>query len=362
MYIKFTYLEMRPIVTYFVLCITVAVTLAQTVPPACDDIDTSACQLMVAQKPDLCSDPSLAKPVCPRYCKLCPVECYHCNATVLDYHLCNTTMLCAEGEVCMRKELKSFVDGHHEYQMTCEARQICDGGSDLSIPFGKRDIEQRDISITCCADDLCNYPGGQVPSPTSSGCPKDIYFLVDGASHVVKTEHLAVLNTLMAVAKSLDIGMTDNLIALYTYDQSLHEKIELQQNTDVASLVASLQYQNLHGQNRNSDTEEAIQNLVQHVMTPRAGDRSGYPDAVVLVTDTITAQRVHLGIRDKVQLKGASHDVILLSVGLDYSSLFGISGDGGNTIATDKTHILHVSNLNALMNVVDSLVALLNKC
>lgn len=27
-------------------------------------------------------------------------------------------------KVCMRKELKSYFDGHHEYEMTCENKQV----------------------------------------------------------------------------------------------------------------------------------------------------------------------------------------------------------------------------------------------
>ena len=36
--------------------------------------------------------------------------------------------------------------------------QACDGNG-LSLSFvGKRDINERDVSVSCCSDDLCNYP------------------------------------------------------------------------------------------------------------------------------------------------------------------------------------------------------------
>ncbi|KAL4222284.1 hypothetical protein ACF0H5_018321 [Mactra antiquata] len=93
-----------------------------------------------------------------KICDISAVECYHCDTTFTDYHKCNTTILCQEGEVCMKKELISFNDGHHEYELTCQDREVCDGGNDLIIPFGKRHVNARDISIKCCIDDLCNFP------------------------------------------------------------------------------------------------------------------------------------------------------------------------------------------------------------
>lgn len=197
---------------------------------------------------------------------------------------------------------------------------------------------------------------------TSPGCPKDIVFLVDGASHVVKTEEFSILNLLLAVVKRLDIGMTDNLVALYGYDQSVHEKIRLQQYTDETSLFSSLQYQTLAGTDRSSDTQDAIQFLINHVLTPKSGDRPSYPDAVVIITDSATAKRVHLGLQDQRQLQGASNDVILISVGPKHSVWGGTGNTGENSIATDENHILHVENLNSLLNLVDKLAALLVKC
>lgn len=156
--------------------------------------------------------------------------------------------------------------------------------------------------------------------------------------------------------------MTDNLVALYSYDQLVHEKIRLQQYTDEASLYSSLQYQILAGTDRSSDTQDAIQFLINQVLTPKSGDRPSYPDAVVIITDSATAQRVHLGLQDQRQLQGLSNDVILISVGPKHSGWGGTGTSGENSIATDENHILHVENLNALLNLVDKLAALLAKC
>ena len=44
-------------------------------------------------------------------------------------------------------------------------KQACDGGAGLSSVVNKRDIESRDISITCCLDNMCNFPGHVNPLP-----------------------------------------------------------------------------------------------------------------------------------------------------------------------------------------------------
>ena len=191
------------------------------------------------------------------------------------------------------------------------------------------------------------------------GCPKDIYFLIDGRSQVVANEKSYLTTALLAIAKRLDIGMTENLVAVYTYDQTLHEKIGLQQSTDEAGLISNLQYLTLDSQGYRHDTDAAIHDLVNQVLTPKAGDRQNFPDAVVLITDARIAGRVHLSISEQRELQKASHDVIVLSVG-SQSSFFGSNGE--NTIATDSTHVIHVDNLYHLINLVDSISALLKKC
>ena len=41
--------------------------------------------------------------------------------------------------------------------------QHCDG-VDIAFPFGKRDINVRNVNAKCCDTDLCNYPA---PTPIS---------------------------------------------------------------------------------------------------------------------------------------------------------------------------------------------------
>lgn len=65
--------------------------------------------------------------------------------------------------------------------------QSCDGGQGLSIPFGKRDKESRDISVTCCGDDLCNYPDF-VPT-IIGGIQRNYYLYITGLSFILSLYH-----------------------------------------------------------------------------------------------------------------------------------------------------------------------------
>ena len=46
----------------------------------------------------------------------------------------------------------------------------CDG-SGLTFPFGRRDIQSRDITVKCCETDLCNYPSSTQPTMTTTTMP-----------------------------------------------------------------------------------------------------------------------------------------------------------------------------------------------
>ncbi|XP_052803702.1 vitrin-like [Mya arenaria] len=302
--------------TKLVLILSLCACLVHCQTPKCNDIDTQACHLLAANKPDLCQDAYLSKTACPRFCKLCPIECHQCNATVLDYNECNTTMLCAPGEICMLKELKSWQDGHHEYEMTCTATQSCDGGSDLVIPFGKRDLKSRDLSVTCCDKDLCNYPSGATPTQHSTGCPKDVVFLIDESSTLLQTDHQAIVRSLTDVARALNIGPTEYQVGLYGYSNHPTEKFDLDANTYQNELVQSIQQADLLQRNHfASDASAAVEYLVSTALTPQHGDRAGYPDSVVIITDPNSSRRTHLTALDRFTLENRASNIMVVSVG-----------------------------------------------
>lgn len=174
----------------------------------------------------------------------------------------------------------------------------------------------------------------------------------------MKNEQSAVIQTIMNVVNKLDIGLTNNLVGLYGYGDDIDQKFDLNQYTDLQSLMAALQSQQFRNNDRSSDIHDAIHGLTRHVLKPGSGDRTNFPDAVVLISDSLISGRVHNDLKDQVDLQRVSHDVIIVSVGPKLN----INGHNLEGFATDNNHILHVSDMYTATDLVDSIVALLKKC
>lgn len=166
----------------------------------------------------------------------------------------------------------------------------------------------------------------------------------------------------MDVVKRLDIGMTDNLIALSGFADNIDIKFDLDRYTDKARLLSHLQSQTFSTRDRRSDLHDAIQALVNHILTKREGDRASYPNAVVFISDSYTSHEVHMSTRDRLELHHVSHDIIHVSVGPPNSFTNPLSDNKVDSLVTDRNHILQVTDLYTLQNLVDSLVNLLVEC
>jgi hypothetical protein len=175
------------------------------------------------------------------------------------------------------------------------------------------------------------------------------------------------MDLIINVTKQLDIGSTKNLVALYGYDTRVSERIGLRDHSDKASLLADLQAEKnvSHATTTgHSNTSEAIDYLVSHIIQSRYGDRSNYPDAIVIIGDWSTSQNLHLALRERNELQQASKDVIIVSIGSRWGWPSG-SGSMNNldALATDNQHVLHVTDLqNQDAILVNTLVSLLKQC
>lgn len=192
-----------------------------------------------------------------------------------------------------------------------------------------------------------------------AGCYKDIVFLVDETSSVAKNELPAIIQIIKGVVRKLDIGVTSNLVGLYGYSNDLDQKFDLQQNTDLNSLLTAIQSQQFQTHARIPDIHDVILDLTHHVLQPTSGDRTNFPDAVVLISDSVISGRVHGTAKDHFNLQKVSKDVISVSVGTKFSSANNANLDG---LATDSNHIIHVNDMYTATDLVDSIVALLKKC
>lgn len=181
--------------------------------------------------------------------------------------------------------------------------------------------------------------------------------MVDESSRVLRADTLEIVQAISDVIKQMDIGMNANLVSLYGYDTSVHTKFALDKYTDKTTLLNELQSSNLFNRFHlpRTDTAEAIAFLVDHALTAQQGDRPDFPDAVVIIADPSTASISNIAFRDRLQLAGLSHDVIVVSLGSNK--------DEAQQVATDNTHVIHVPATSYFQTVfVPKVLQLLQQC
>lgn len=315
----------------------------------CDDIDTQACQLIQAQRSDMCNS-TIADTTCPRFCGKCARECYHCDLAVTNITDCNATKSCNTGEVCMLKELKSSADGHHEYVMTCESKLHCDG-ADLTFPFGRRDIASRDVNVKCCDTDLCNYPSittTTVMPTTQPGCVKDVIIVLDESSSMQHEQH-DVLHFLTQLVGDLGVSAQGTHVSLGTFSTGSHTQFDLDSYVNVDDMKDAIKKVHLRG--GNADVRYGLSYIFQHALTATSGDRSTVPNVVVFITDSKAS--TFLVTAYEQQLHQRVHNVIAIGVGHHASTQDLLH------IATDSHHILSVRDADDLDTLQSQLVSLI---
>ncbi|KAH3692109.1 uncharacterized protein LOC127863480 [Dreissena polymorpha] len=318
---------------------------------ACQDIDPAACTLLMAANPNICTDPNIGPTACPRFCKLCPLECYHCNSTVMDYHDCNTTMQCPTGQICMRKELSSYFDGHHEYEMTCQMKEVCDGAG-LSFGFGRRDL-----SVSCCDTDLCNYP--QPPTTTtarmpittthqSTLCHVDLVFVVD-ESRAMSLREKAIVTFLHNIVIRLPVSADGVHVAAGTFSNTAQNRFDLTDHTTMQSALAAVDAITLNaGSGLSADLNAGLHYVIDHALTPAGGDRPNSDNVVVIITNHGTRNQQELTDQETM-LHAMSQNVIAIEIG---AARF-------ENLSTDRQHEFRLTDpiqLNQILSRVVSLI------
>ncbi|XP_045208537.2 collagen alpha-1(XII) chain-like [Mercenaria mercenaria] len=338
---------------------------------SCNDLDEQACLLFQKAKPDLCSDPTFSQGTCKRFCGNCPLECYACPTPVLDPDDCNTTISCGSNQTCMTKHLKAL-DGHDEYIMMCEKKEICEGLS-LGFAFGKRglmfdeetedDVEEhdrnrRDVTLSCCDTNFCNMPTKTTtttlpptsPGPFPHGCNRDIIFVLDDSGSVGTTNFRHALDFVRSIVQQIEVGPTKAQIGLLSY--STHPQVgwylnRFDNKVDVMSAVNKVHY--LGGV---THTNEALETVRTQLLTPQHGDRSTAENVVLVLTDGQSNNHIDT-IREANQLHQDSKDVISIVIGS------GINTNELNAIATDNHHVFDLRSYNNLSSILPQLMQII---
>ncbi|KAH3692111.1 hypothetical protein DPMN_193923 [Dreissena polymorpha] len=337
---------------------------------ACADIDTAACQLMFARNPNICDDPNVGHTACPKFCNFCPLQCYDCNATALDYHQCDQTTFCAEEQVCMLKQLSSFFDGHNEYEMKCEEKKVCDGYG-LSFSFGRRDVASRDLSVSCCDTDLCNYP--QQPTTTTSTtttanpsttkatrstttapiittdhgsvCEVDLVFVIDESTSTAH-DRSDIIHFMRYVVTRLPVGPQGVHVGVGTFNTTSRERFALNDHTSMGDVVAAIDDVRFGG--GHGDINAGLRYAVNNALTPAGGDRPYAPNVVVIVTDDGARDATEFSALE-TELHSKSKNVIVIEVN---SVIF-------QHLSTDRLHTFHIKEADDVDHVQNQVVNLI---
>ncbi|XP_052806963.1 collagen alpha-1(XII) chain-like [Mya arenaria] len=286
----------------------------------CKDLDSTGCALFAAS-PDFCTTNSLADSYCKRTCNKCPLTCYHCpGQAVSDPSHCNTTEYCAQGELCVVRTLHAN-DGHYEHIMSCDDSKFCNGfGQGFGAIVGRR-VAERDVTLHCCHNDLCNVPFLTTPrpttpvittpSPTIHSCNKDIVFVVDESSSIGYVVFRKVIEFIRDLVLRLDIGVHSDQVALLLYDINPHVQWYLHDYTNKASMLSALNYVPYH--NGTSRMDLALRFVRQNVTVFAKGDRPSADNVIILLTDG-RATYHQAAVHEASLLKQGGADVIAVGV------------------------------------------------
>jgi len=345
---------------------------------SCQDLDTVGCQVFQKANPNLCNEPAFSQTTCKRFCGNCPKECYFCPSPVLDPSDCNSTEACGSNMTCMTKHLHAK-DGHHEYIMTCEAKEMCSG---LTFGFGKRDIDdveepdledrdryEREVFLDCCDTDYCNMPAQttttaqptthrpstHAPQPTTNSppatshahyvghtaCQKDIVFVLDDSGSVGSSNFRHMLDFVSQIVSNITIGNNAAHVAVVAY--STKPQFEWHLNTfntkpQLLSAISRVPY--VSGGTR---TDLALDAVMHDILNHQHGDRPNVDNAVVVITDG-KSNVPALTVREASRLRQYSHDVVSIGVGSSFD-LHELSA-----IATDSHHVFSSPTYQQLQN------------
>lgn len=262
----------------------------------------------------------------------------------------------------MLRELSSSSDSHHEYVMICATLQMCDGDMGGVVPFGKRDVESRDLSSKCCTGDMCNYPGSITTTPTvamtttmpstttsvGTVCKRDITFVVEDNSNRPAAETQTIVTFLKNLVSNIQIGKSDNLVSLSTFDRGTHEIIHFDESQTEGGLLHQLS--NISFRNRYSlvDYDHVVSDLDHHI--GGLHDPRSTKNVVVILIDQY-AQSHSTNHHTTSHFHGK--DVVVVDIGSSSAiSLF-------NGVASDSNHVLAVPDFASLHNYVSQLINLI---
>ncbi|KAK3594267.1 hypothetical protein CHS0354_008848 [Potamilus streckersoni] len=242
--------------------------------------------------------------------------------------------------------------------------KVCDGLGFGFPAIGKRDseisLESRDISITCCKMDLCNMPVMSTTFPTTSTttvhsghghCRSDILFILDDSGSVGTLNFHQMLNFVVSVINGLNIGISENHVAMITFSSQTHLEWNLNTYGDKQALVnATLRIRYVPG---TTQTSQALHYARTNVFTPGAGDRQGFPNVAIILTDGQSTNPSQTATTAAALQQVAKVIAIGIGTSTDTNELHVIATD------PDQQNVFLLRDFHELQNVVAKVISVL---
>ncbi|XP_063403890.1 uncharacterized protein LOC134687485 [Mytilus trossulus] len=121
----------------------------------CNDVDKTACGMLLAADSNMCQNPCLAQ-ICKETCGACSLDCFFCDSE-LHQNECYATVECKpQSELCIATKRLS-VDQQYLFSSGCASKEICNtlfsGNSSTSLNHGHTLTVFNGV---CCGTDRCN--------------------------------------------------------------------------------------------------------------------------------------------------------------------------------------------------------------
>ena len=135
------------------------------------------------------------------------------------------------------------------------------------------------------------------------------------------------------------------------FDSRAHLQWNLQDYPTKADLLSALNYVPYH--NGPTQTDLALKYVTDHMFTYSSGDRSYARNVVILVTGGVSQNHANTMIQAN-RLRAKSSDIIVVGMVTN-----GIHNTELVNIATDTNHVIEISDVSHVKNVIPRLLSLI---
>ncbi|KAK3082673.1 hypothetical protein FSP39_002297 [Pinctada imbricata] len=176
--------------------------------------------------------------------------------------------------------------------------------------------------------------------------PADIIFVLDDSGSVGYNNFEKELQFVQGFAKEFDIGPLNVQVGVVTYSSSVHEYIRLNSNRDKQSLLYNIN--RLPYQSGLTRTADAINLTLYHGFSQPHGDRDSVTDVMMVITDGQSQDP-----RATAAAARRAHNAGIKTFAIGVGNR--VKATEMDIIASDKNHVFHVSNYDALQQLKEEL-------